>query len=359
VLYALEAAEFSGNRAVMRVIFPNGTFGEGFAVFGDDSTNFFAGGMAYDPWSDQLLVTDNTADGRVYAITKTGAKQTLATGLAGVAGVAVRSTGEIFVSTAPFGRPGEVLLVDRMSGAATPVLSGLGFGAGLAFDLAEDLIVQDADAATFRGRLQRLPISETPGGLAFGTPVPILDDMQSAAGVVVDSEGDIFTTGSGGLFRVAGSPPAEVPFDDNGNAFQFATAIAFDAGLQPFERFAGPDGGRLTYMADFGFATQDTFVTLLTPAVPGDYNGDGSVDESDYAAWRGGFASMSDHGNGDGVVDAADYVIWRKHAALSGAGSAAVNSQNVPEPATAILAVLIAASINFRRRMSAKPAGSA
>ena len=78
--------------------------------------------------------------------------------------------------------------------------------------------------------------------------------MQSSAGVIVDSEGDIFTTGSGGLFRVAGAPLAETSFDSNGNAFQFATAIAFDPGSQPFEGFSGPDGGRLAFMADFGFA---------------------------------------------------------------------------------------------------------
>jgi hypothetical protein len=238
--------------------------------------------MAYDPISDRLLVTDNTADGRLYAIAKNGVKQTLTMGIAGIAGVAVRSSGEIFVSTSPFGSPGEVLEVDRLSGAATPVMSGLGFGAGLAFDLSGSLIVQDADATTFRGRLQRLPITETAGEIEFGIPATLLADMQSAAGVAVDSEGDIFTTGSGGLFRVAGAAPAESSFDDNGNPSQFSTALAFDAGADAFEPFMGPDGGRLAYLADFGFAMQDTFVTLLTPAQPGDYNTDGSVDDEDF-----------------------------------------------------------------------------
>jgi hypothetical protein len=351
-LYALEGASFGSNRATLRTILADGTFGGSFPVVGDDPSNFFAGSMAYDPVSDELLVSDNTADGRLYAVSTTGAKQTLASGIAGIAGVAVRSSGEIFVSTAPFGAAGELLQIDRASGSATPVLGGLGYGAGLIFDAAGDLIVQDADTATFRGRLQRLPITETPAGLEFGPPATLLDDMQSSAGVTLDSEGDIFTTGSGGLFSVAGWPLAERAFDTNGNAFQFATAIAFGAGARPFERFSGPDGGRLAYMADFGFAMQDSFITLLAAAQPGDYNGDGSVSEADYSTWQGGFGSTSDlaaDGNGDGVVDTADYVLWRK-SFIAEAGRSTTPAWPAPEPGAAMLVVLGGCTVNFRRR---------
>jgi hypothetical protein len=339
----------------MRTILPNGTFGSSFTATGDDSSNFFVGAMAYDPIGDRLLITDNTADGRLYAIEKTGAKQTLSHGIAGAAGVAVRDTGEIFVSTSPFGSAGEVFQVDRTSGAATSVLGGLGFGAGLVFDSGDNLIVQDADSTTFQGRLQRLPISGPPGSVTFGSPATLLSGMQSSAGVMVDSEGDLFTTGSGGLFSVAGSPLTESSFDANGSAFQFATAIAFDAGTHPFAPFAGPNGGRLAYMADFGFSSQDEFITLLTPAKPGDYNGDGLVDASDLAVWRGAFGSttnLSADGNLDGIVDSQDYVIWRKNVTSSGAGSAATVS-NVPEPASPALfiaAVTMALSVRRLRR---------
>src|SRR3954469_22159108 len=103
VLYAMEGASFGSNVATMRTILPNGSFGASFSVVGDDASNFFAGGMAYDPIGDRLLITDNTADGRVYAVEKSGAKQTLSTGLAGAAGVVARDSGEIFVTTSPFG----------------------------------------------------------------------------------------------------------------------------------------------------------------------------------------------------------------------------------------------------------------
>ena len=104
-LYALEGASFGDNEATLRVIHANGTFGESFPVTGDDSSNFFVGSMAYDAVGDRLLVSDNTADGRLYAISKTGEQQTIAQNVAGIAGIAVRESGEIFVSTSPFGVP--------------------------------------------------------------------------------------------------------------------------------------------------------------------------------------------------------------------------------------------------------------
>jgi hypothetical protein len=354
-LFALEGAPFGSNAAVLRKILPNGTFDGSFPIVGNDAENFFVGSMTHDPIGGRLLISDNTADGRIYSVDSLGMQQTFATGIAGVAGIAVRTTGEIFVSTSPFGSPGEVLQVDRATGTATPVLTGLGFGAGLAFDVDGNLIVQDADTTTFQGRLQRLPMTSASGGLEIGSPVAILAGMQSGAGVSVDSEGDIFTTGSGGLFRIDETTPAEVPFDNNGTAFQFATAIAFDAGDNPFEPFRGPDGGRLAYMADFGFSQEDEFVTLLTPAAPGDYNADGEVDTDDYALWRqtiGAANDLSADGNLDGELNAADYVVWRKFA-TSGAAGMLVPAPNlgVPEPAAcAMWMVQAAVVLQIRRR---------
>lgn len=353
VLFALEGAPFGSNDATLRAFLPNGTPGASFALQGNDPSNFFVGGMAYDPVGDRLLISDNTADGRLYAVSKTGVQQTIGMGIAGIAGVAVRDTGQIFVSTAPFGSAGEVLQVDRVTGLATPVLGGLGYGAGLAFDLGGNLIVQDANTTTFLGRLQRLPMTESGGGLTIGSPETLLSGMQSSAGVVVVGDDAMFTTGSGGLFRVAGAPLAETLFDANGNAFQFATAIAFDPGSQPFDGFSGPSGGRLAFMADFGFAMQDSFVTLLTPAEPGDYNADGHVDAIDYVVWRGAYGTnnLSADGNRDGHVDAADYVIWRKHLQPPSQNSSTSLGVNVPEPATTLLVIALLPVIVVCRRL--------
>ena len=48
----------------------------------------------------------------------------------------------------------------------TPVLNGLGYGAGLAFDPNGNLLVQDANLVTFAGRLQWLPIQSSGGNLS-------------------------------------------------------------------------------------------------------------------------------------------------------------------------------------------------
>jgi len=56
-------------------------------------------------------------------------------------------------------------------------------------------------------------------------------------------------------------------------------------------------------------------VAAPPPYPPGDYDHDGDVTASDYAAWRALFGSTTQpatDGNHNGVVDAADYVVWRK-----------------------------------------------
>ncbi len=335
ILYALEAAAFQTNTTTIRVIRPDNTFGTDITVTGNDPTNFFVGGMTYDPISAGLLITDNTTDGRIYSVSKTGVQQTLATGLAAVASVAVRSTGEIFVSTALGDNAGEVLQIDRLTGNSTTVASGLDFGAGLAFDATGNLLILEADATNFTGHLHRLPITEEISGLQFGSLSLLLDGMQSSFGLALDSEADIFTTGSGGLFSIEGMPLAEISFDDNGDAFPFSTAVAFEGGAMSFEPFAGADAGRLAYSSSFS----DSFVTLIrpTPPVDANFNDDTKVDQADLAIWQQQFGAVTTatnalgDSNGDFDVDGTDFLNWQRQ--FDG-GSLGSPLQNVPEPAT-------------------------
>ena len=89
----------------------------------------------------------------------------------------------------------------------------------------------------------------------------------------------------------------------------------------------------------------DPFVTL-----PGDYSGDGIVNQADYDLWRSNFGdttSLLADGNGNNVVDAGDYVVWRNNLGrtwldlATGAGSSLLPN-SVPEPAGAALAVIAA-----------------
>jgi hypothetical protein len=89
--------------------------------------------------------------------------------------------------------------------------------------------------------------------------------------------------------------------------------------------------------------------------VPGDYNGDGDVDNEDYGIWRGQFGfsgpGLNGDGNDDGLVDAADYVIWRANTTGSGSLQAAAT---VPEPACWLIALpaLVAFAVQRRRATS-------
>lgn len=264
-LYAFETPAFGNNTATVRVFQPNLVESPSFTVTGSD-TSFFLGGMTYDPIDNAILFTDNTfgANALYSYDLDTSTQTTIATGISSIAGVAVRSTGEIFVSTAPFAdNAGEVLTINRSTGAPTSVMSGLDFGAGLAFDAAGDLIVQDADFnSPYLGHLQKLPITGV-GPLTFDPTEVIFTGLQAAAGIAIDSEGDYFITGSGGLFEIKAGALVANSFDDNGSAFQFSTAIAFFPGSNSFEPFS-TDGGRLAFLSDFGFGQEDDFITLIT-----------------------------------------------------------------------------------------------
>jgi hypothetical protein len=75
-------------------------------------------------------------------------------------------------------------------------------------------------------------------------------------------------------------------------------------------------------------------VTLAAaPSLPGDFNGDGSVDAADYVVWR----------KADGTQ--AGYDTWRAHFGQS-VGSGAVTAENatVPEPTTLVMLILAAAA---------------
>jgi hypothetical protein len=93
--------------------------------------------------------------------------------------------------------------------------------------------------------------------------------------------------------------------------------------------------------------TQAQLDAVLPQPVPGDYNGNGTVDAADYVLWRKG-GPLVNEVDTPGTVNAADYTAWRArfgNPSGSGLGAAAI-----PEPATFVLLVLGLAALHMNRR---------
>lgn len=113
----------------------------------------------------------------------------------------------------------------------------------------------------------------------------------------------------------------------------------------------------LNTLTDNSFLTNPLFSNPFV-TLPGDYNGDGVVDNGDYVVWRSTLnktGSQNADGDGNGTVDAADYAIWRNNFGrtwqdlATGSGSR-VAANAVPEPSAAALAMLMCGSLIARRR---------
>ena len=151
----------------------------------------------------------------------------------------------------------------------------------------------------------------------------VLPDGLSAADVqsepaVGDLDGDPTTDAYVNLLwlDIDGNWPGEVP------------ASLYTANFTVDASFSGTTHVNFTGDPAAGF-------DLVAPSIaigglPGDYNGDHSVDEADFDLWKSTFGTSvtpgeGADGNANGVIDAADYTVWRDHFGLSipGVGAAA------------------------------------
>jgi hypothetical protein len=113
----------------------------------------------------------------------------------------------------------------------------------------------------------------------------------------------------------------------------------------------------------------DTSLTLtlmgevISAGLPGDYNGDGSVDAADYVVWRATYgqtvpAFSGADGDGDEMIGDGDYAVWTQNFGAVGPGAGAV-STSVPEPVGMWLATIGLLGIagvmgRTRRRLAAR-----
>ena len=122
----------------------------------------------------------------------------------------------------------------------------------------------------------------------------------------------------------------------------------------PDPGFTGTD--RFSYSA-YDFHQESAVATVrivVSTGIVGDYNGDGTITNDDYLAWKTSFGSVDEllaDGNLDGQVDLADYTVWRDRFAAGGGGlAAAAENVVVPVSATAPAAMASSAERHFARR---------
>ena len=129
-----------------------------------------------------------------------------------------------------------------------------------------------------------------------------------------------------------------------GGTAQVAFSATSILGLLPgFEFDLIESGGALTMIAlnDGVFA----------PSLAADFDGDGDVDGDDFLIWQSGFGCIGDcttqdgDADGDHDVDGDDFLIWQTEFS----GGADLNAGAVPEPSTALLALLLLSGAVVRR----------
>jgi autotransporter-associated beta strand protein len=119
--------------------------------------------------------------------------------------------------------------------------------------------------------------------------------------------------------------------------------------------------GSGSFVVNYGpnspFEQSDVVLSDFLPAgAPGDYDDDGDVDGRDFLTWQRGFggpaspAGSGADGNGDGTVDGDDLAIWAGD--FGDPGPVTASQRPVPEPASCVIAIVLASCIYRRTHFS-------
>lgn len=176
-----------------------------------------------------------------------------------------------------------------------------------------------------------------------------------------DRGGGIFGSGklvvqTGATNAIADTATLTLTGGANGGTINLAAGIDDTVGgliLGGVTQTSAGTYGSMTSSATFksDYFLGDGVVRLLAPpGVPGDYNGNGTVDAADYVLWRNGGPLQNEVDN-PGTVDSNDYSAWRaRFGNTSGSGAGLGQGTAVPEPTTLALVAIISGSLAIKSR---------
>jgi hypothetical protein len=202
-----------------------------------------------------------------------------------------------------------------------------------------------------------------------------VDDLQSdlSWGLRFENSGDGIRVNAGGDFSriITQNEPRTVSlvYDPNGGTFGTITASVSGAGNQIVHSLSETNRTLLNQAAytrfgifhhatgmDLGHGEKLRFDDLtytgvqnVPVGVPGDYNGNGTVDAADYVLWRNG-GPLQNEVDAVGTVNAADYDAWKaRFGNISGSGAGLTDG--VPEPAVGTLILVSGLAMLASRRI--------
>ena len=242
------------------------------------------------------------------------------------------------VDTGWFSEPANAGLSDQLSAivccgnASYTQELGVNYQSNMLYTLQFDVGVPDRAPDSFR-TLDDYHVKLIRGGiLQEGSTLGVWDSGVTLFDANSDTFGELSTTaGAGGVWK--------------------HVTAQWSSGNLPQEVLDSPIQIRMGPASVYGiFDNIQLSVEPAPPGVEGDYNDDGVVDAADYVTWRRG-GPLANEVADPGTVSPADYDEWRaRFGNTSGSGSGTGTLTRVPEPASALLAMLASMPMMIARR---------
>jgi hypothetical protein len=260
---------------------------------------------------------------------------------------------------AGFGTPAQVTITGANIVPQGNYQLTLGFPPVLGVSVTGSGLVADIATAAPPATMTRTALPATYQAAASQFEVIIDQGTVTATGAVNESanlaEQPVSgTPSSGNLTFTFTAGAVSGPYTRLNGTLNFPIAVADTLQLE--------DGSTVDVTLNGTVVATTAFYAALN-GVPGDFNDDGAVNQTDLGAWKTGYgtatgASRSQgDANGDGDVDGDDFLVWQRNVGIAPPPIATAAAAAIPEPSTAAglaigLAIVAAGRRCIRRSRS-------